>query len=322
MYNFITLVLVIAVPLMVTALGGMFSERGGVTNIALEGLMIIGAFVGILVVNALRPYFIETPQLLFVIGMLVAGLFGLLFSYFHALASIKMKADQIISATSINILAPALALFLTMSLGLGEESGSDKLLVPGSMFRIKEVPILSKIPFIGDIFFQNVYISLYIGILILIVSTIVLYKTKFGLRLRACGENPHAADAAGVNIYRMRYTGVFISGVLAAWGGYFLILSATVEFDATVSGFGFLALAVMIFGNWKPGRIVLTAILFSILRTLSDGIAFFPNLEDLNINNYLLEMLPYIGTLIVLVLTSKDSAAPKAIGQIYDQAGR
>jgi len=320
--NFIILVLVFVIPLMVTALGGMFSERSGVTNIALEGLMIIGAFVGIVVVNIFVPFFTNSPQLLYIIGMIAAGIAGLLFSFLHAIASVKMSADQTISATAINILTPALALFLTMSLGLGEARGSDKLFVPGSMFRISEVPILSKIPFFGDILFTNVYLGLYFGILILIISYIVLYKTRFGLRLRSCGENPHAADSAGINIYSTRYAGIFISGVLASWGGYFLILSSTVEFDATVSGFGFLALAVLIFGNWKPVRIAITAILFSALRTLSEGVAFFPFLEALGINKYLLSMLPYIGTLIVLVLTSKKSAAPKAVGKIYNQADR
>lgn len=320
--SYLALVLVVAIPLIITALGGMFTERGGVTNIALEGLMIIGAFVGLLFVNNVTPESVGGPFILFLLGMVIAGLAGIAFSYIHAIASVKMGANQIISATAINTLTPALALFLTLSLALGIGEGSDKINVNGGIFKIVEVPLLSKIPFIGDLFFTNVYPSLYIGIIILIVSIIVLYKTKFGLRLRSCGENPHAADAAGINIYKMRYKGVLISGMLAGIGGFFLILGYTIEFDATVAGYGFLAIAVLIFGNWKPLNIAVTALLFSALLTLSKGIAFFPKLEALNIDRNILSMLPYIATLIVLVLSSKNSAAPKASGQIYDKGER
>lgn len=320
--SYLALVLVVAIPLIIVALGGLFTERSGVVNIALEGLMIIGAFVGILFVNNVEADSVGGPFVLFILGMFVAGIGGIAFSYLHAVASIKMKANQIISATAINTLTPALALFLTMSLALGESPGSDKLPIHGTIFKIQEVPLLSKIPFIGDLFFTNVFPSLYIGIGILIATYIILYKTKFGLRLRACGENPHAADAAGINIYKMRYAGVLISGLLAGIGGYFLVLGYTLEFDATVAGYGFLAIAVLIFGNWKPFNIALAALLFSSLLTLSKGIAYFPKLEALGIDGSIWSMLPYIATIIVLVLTSKNSAAPKAAGQIYDKGER
>jgi len=349
--NYLDLVLIVVIPLIIVALAGMFSERSGVVNIALEGIMIFGAFIGILFVNGkFYPHFPEVQAILdgggvtafqramtlqaemfvdmlgplttYLLGMLVAAISGAAISYFHAVAAIKMQANQIISATAINTLTPALALFLTMSLGLGESQGTDKLPIHGSVFKIQEIPLLSKIPFIGDVFFTDVFPSLYLGIIVLIVSYIVLYKTKFGLRLRSCGENPHAADAACINIYKMRYAGVLISGVLAGIGGYFFVLGYTLEFDATVAGYGFLAIAVLIFGNWKPFNIALAAMLFAALLTLSKGIAFFPALEALNIDGSILSMLPYIATIIVLALTSKNSAAPKAEGQIYDKGER
>lgn len=313
----IELVILSLIPLLVVALGAMFSERSGVTNIGLEGIMIMGAFVGILTTNKLQPYLQSTPQLLWLIGMVVALIVGIIFSSIHAFAAINLKSDQIISATALNIFAPAFSLFLTMSLSLGYQPGTDRLTVSKTLFMIEEVPILSKIPIIGDILFKNVYLSLYVGILILIVSYIVLYKTKLGLRIRACGENPHAADAAGISIYSIRYIGVLTSGALAALGGYILISNIYTEFHSSVAGYGFLALAVMIFGNWKPLRIFFAATFFSFLKVMSDGIAYFPFLEKLNINRYIFDMLPFIATLVILVFMSKSTAAPKSVGLPY-----
>ncbi|HBG32994.1 MAG: hypothetical protein A2084_02605 [Tenericutes bacterium GWC2_39_45] len=324
--QYLSLVLIVAIPLIITAIGGLFTERSGVTNIALEGIMILGAFSALVITNRIPASSVGGPFMLYLVGIIIAGGVGLSISLLHGIAAIKMKSDQIISATAINTFAPALSLFLTMSLTLGEGQGSDKIPVDAGQFVITEVPLLSKIPFIGDLFFKNIYPALYIGIIILILSYIILYKTKFGLRLRACGENPHAADAAGVNIYKMRYAGVMISGALAGIGGFFLITSFTILFDSSVSGYGFLAIAVLIFGNWKPWNIAWSALIFSALLTLSKGIAFFPVLErgldDLGVNKNVLSMLPYIATLIVLVITSKNSAAPKAVGQSYDKGER
>ncbi len=342
--SYFSLVLIVAIPLIITALGAMFSERSGVVNIAMEGIMVVGAFVGILFVNgkfvseeAARnaTEFSELmggPLITYTIGMLVAVLAGMAVSYLHALASIKMKADQIISATAINTFTPALALFLTMTLSLARRwdpsknmfvgEGSDQLPVASNLYKIGEVPLLSKIPVLGDLFFTNTYLGLYIGIAILIAAYIIVYRTKFGLRLRACGENPHAADAAGINIYKMRYTGVLISGGLAGLSGYIFILGNNVKFFADVSGYGFLAIAVLIFGNWKPFRIMGAAFLFAALLQLSKGIAFFPALEGLGIDENILSMLPYVATIIILVLTSKNSRAPKAAGQVFDKGER
>lgn len=321
-YSFIDLVILSLIPLLVVSIGAMFSERGGVTNIALEGIMIFGAYIGVIILKFLEPAMANVPQLLFLIGMIVATVAGMALSLLHAYASVSLNADQIISATALNIFAPAFSIFLTMSLNLGEKVGSDKIPVSKSLFLIKEVPLLSKVPFIGDIFFKNVYLSLYIGIIILIASFFVLYKTRFGLRLRSCGENPHASDAAGVNIYKIRYTGVLISGALAGMGGYFLITNFYTLFDSTVAGYGFLAMAVMIFGNWKPFRIFFAALFFSFLKVLSKGVAFIPFLERLHINSLLFDMLPFVSTLIILVFMSKTNVAPKSIGVPYDKGTR
>lgn len=319
--SYITLVLSIGMPLIITALGGLFSERSGVTNIALEGIMIIGAFIGILFMNNIGPK-IGSSIILFILTTIIVAFFGILISMLHAIPAVKMNADQVISATAINTLSPALVLFLTMSLTLGESEGSDKLPVNGEIFSFTEIPLLSKIPFIGDIFFKNIGASFYIALIIIILSVIVLYKTKFGLRLRACGENPHAADSAGINIYKMRFIGVGISGALAALGGFYLVISYTTEFGGYVYGYGFLAIAVLIFGNWQPLRVTFGALFFAALITLSRGIAFFPKLEALNINKNILDMIPYIVTILVLVLSSKNNRAPKAVGEVYDVGQR
>ncbi|MDA3931981.1 MAG: ABC transporter permease [Tenericutes bacterium] len=330
-YNYFSLVLFFAIPLIMTALGALFSERSGVVNIAMEGLMIVGAFVGILFINGkFTPGINSAAEFtdaiggvaVYLLGVLMAIIAGILVSYLHAVASIKMKADQIISATAINTLTPALALFLTMSLALGQSAGTDKLPVSRNLYLIKEVPLLSKIPFFGELFFQNVYPGFYIGVIVIIVTYIVIYKTKFGLRLRACGENPHAADAAGVNIYKIRYLGVLISGAIAGASGFIFVIGFTIEFNASVVGYGFLAIAVMIFGNWQPFKIVGAAFLFAGLLTLSDGISFFPALDNLEIPEAIISMLPYLITIVVLVITSKNSRAPKAAGQIFDKGER
>lgn len=185
-----------------------------------------------------------------------------------------------------------------------------------------EVPGFSKIPVIGEMFFQRTYLTVFIGVLILIIASIILYRTKFGLRLRACGEHPQAADSVGINVYTIRYSGVVISGMLGGIGGLFFVIATTAIFSGSVSGYGFLALAVMIFGQWKPGRIFLAALLFAFLGTLSSSYSLVPFLYKLNIPGDVYKMVPYIVTMIVLALTSKNSRAPKAEGIPYDKGSR
>ena len=204
--NVLNQTLVFTIPLLVVALGGMFSERSGVVNIALEGIMIGGAFVGVYFIYLMQLANASlNPQLLLILALIVAGVFGALLSLLHAFAAINLKADQTISGTAINMLAPGLGLFLAKLIFNGNSS------VPFSnTFRIHEIPVLSQIPILGPILFKGAYITTYLGIIILILSVIFLNKTRAGLRLRACGENPQAADAAGVSVYKYRYIGVLL----------------------------------------------------------------------------------------------------------------
>lgn len=308
----------VAIPLLLVALGGMFSERSGVVNIALEGIMLFGAFFGCLTV-----YFIggsnSNAQVILLIAMIVAAIAGILYSMLLSVAAVNLKADQTISGTALNMFIPAvILLFCKMKFNSDGITNDVK-------FYLKEVPGLSKIPVLGPLFFKNTYITVYIGILFLIIAYIIFYKTKFGLRLRACGEHPHAADSVGINVYLMRHSGVAISGILGGIGGFFYsvgIMDGNVNGHTGVAGFGFLALAVMIFGQWKPIQIFFAALFFAFLRTLAYSVALIPVLNNLNIDQTYYKMLPYVATMLVLIFTSKKSRAPKAEGIPYDKGKR
>ena len=303
-----------SIPLLVVALGGMFSERSGIVNIALEGIMIMGAFVSIFTINILQDHI--QGQLLLIIAILVAALAGMIYSLLHAYASVNMKANQVISGTALNMFAPAFATFVARMIQNAKEINFV------NTFRIESVPLLGKIPVLGPLLFQNTYITTYLGFVILLVSAFVLFKTKFGLRLRSCGEHPQAADSVGINVYRMRYAGVLISGALAGLGGLIFVVPTSTSFSATVSGYGFLALAVLIFGQWNPKRILIAAFFFGFMKTIAATYSGIPLLQDLNISRYIYKMIPYIATLFVLALSSKNSQAPKAEGIPYDQGKR
>lgn len=302
------------IPLLIVALGGMFSERSGVVNIALEGIMTMGAFVGILFLNMTGGTMSGQGQLFIAILLSMAS--GAVFSLFHAYAAINMKADQVISGTALNMFAPAFAIFVARVI-----QGVQQIQFTNT-FRISEVPILSKIPVIGDLLFKNTYITTYLGFGILAVSALVLYKTRFGLRLRACGEHPQAADSAGINVYRMQYAGVIISGALAGLGGLVFVVPTSTNFNATVSGYGFLALAVLIFGQWKPMKILYASFFFGLMKAIAAAYSGIPFLSTLGIPSYLYKMIPYIATLVVLIFTSKNSQAPRASGVPYDKGAR
>lgn len=303
-----------SIPLLIVAIGGMFSERSGVVNIALEGIMIMGAFTSIFIINRFQATM--SGQSLLVLAILVAAITGIIFSSLHAYASVYQKANQVISGTALNLFAPAFAIFTArMVIGVQQIAFLNT-------FRISSVPILSAIPIIGPMFFRNTYITTYLGVAILLIASLILYKTKFGLRLRACGEHPQAADAAGVNVYTMRTIGVLISGALAGIGGLILTIPITTVFNGTVSGYGFLALAVLIFGQWKPSRILFAAFFFGLTQTIAAAYTGIPFLLALRIPGYFFKMVPYIATIIVLVFTSKKSAAPKAAGEPYDKGKR
>ncbi|MEG2549603.1 MAG: ABC transporter permease [Erysipelotrichaceae bacterium] len=303
-----------SIPLLIVALGGLFSERSGVINIALEGIMLIGAFAGILFVHIFNDAI--PGQLLLILGVLVAGMAGMLFSLVHAYASINMKADQVISGTAINIFAPAFCIFTARMVQTTQQIQFKNI------FRLSSVPLLGDIPILGKMLFQNAYITTYIGIGILIISWLVLYKTRFGLRLRSCGELPQAADAAGINVYKMRYAGVMISGLLAGIGGLVFIIPTSTNFNADVAGYGFLALAVLIFGQWRPWRILFASIFFGFMKTIAATYSSIPFLAQLGVPSSVYKMIPYIATLVVLAFVSKSSAAPAAEGEPFDKGKR
>ncbi|WP_297277218.1 ABC transporter permease [uncultured Brachyspira sp.] len=303
-----------SIPLLLVALGGMFSERSGVVNIALEGIMIMGAFTSIFFISRLGSYF--PPTITLFIAMIIAALSGMIFSLLHAYASISMGADQVISGTALNIFAPAFAIYITRAIQVVQQISFV------NNFRISSVPVLGDIPIIGSLLFKNTYITTYIGFIILALSWLLLYKTRFGLRLRSCGEHPQAADSVGINVYKMRYIGVAISGALGGLGGLVFVIPTSTNFNAAVAGYGFLALAVLIFGQWKPIRILYAAFFFGLMKTLASAYSGIPILANLPIPNSIYKMIPYITTIIVLAFTSKNSQAPKASGIPYDKSMR
>ena len=302
------------IPLMIVALGGMFSERSGVVNIALEGIMTMGAFTGILFLNMTGGKMGGQFQL--ALAILISTATGAAFAFFHAYASINMKANQTISGTALNMFAPAFAIFVARVI-----QGVQQIQFNNTV-RIESVPVLGKIPFLGPLLFQNTYITTYLGILILIASTLVLYRTRFGLRLRSCGEHPQAADAAGINVYRMQYAGVLISGVLGGLGGLVFVVPTSTNFNADVAGYGFLALAVLIFGQWKPVRIMWASLFFGLMKAVAAAYSGIPFLAATGIPSYVYKMIPYLATLIVLIFTSRNSQAPRASGVPYDKGQR
>ena len=305
--------------------------------------MIFGAFVGVLFVHVMQTagVFDEAKaagdwialQGFELLAMLAAAVMGAVFSLLLSFASINLRADQTIGGTALNMLAPALVLFLvriianqnTLQMATGDAA---------SWFMIKKTTLgysrTDDLGFLGNTFLHKVYLATYVCIILFIILSIILYKTRFGLRLRSCGENPQAADSLGINVYKMRYAGVTISGALAGMGGFvYALTSANCTSNGDVAGFGFLALAVMIFGNWKPLNIAGASLLFGLFKCVAaayssidingDGVYL---LAQAGISSHFYRMLPYLITLIVLAFTSKKSRAPKAEGIPYDKSSR
>ena len=306
--------LIFASVLMLVALGGCFAERSGVINIGLEGIMVIGALGGALVMKFL-PVSMGAP-LMVILTVLVAALFGMLFSLLLAVAAINFKADQTITGTAMNMLATAAATVAVKAMNTAASGGSD-VSSDISYVHSKDLFLVR----LGE--FEFSWFML-VAALCLVLSYVVLYKSKFGLRLRACGEHPQAADSVGINVYKMRYAGVLISGLLGGLGGIVYITAGVSlwKFEYGVSGFGFLAMAVMIFGAWHPLKIALASLLFGFCRALGNVYAGFDFLAAMNIPSVVYNMLPYIISLVVLIFTSKKSRAPKAEGIPYDKGSR
>lgn len=304
------------VPLLITALGGMFAEKSGVVNIALEGTMVFGSFFSILFINYIQNNFSGfNPSLLLLLAAIIAAVSGALLSTLLAFSAINLKANQVIGGTAINLFAAPMVIFIARTLNNVKNIPFDQT------FIIQKVPILGDIPMIGQIVFQDINILSFIGYLIALVTIFVIYRTRFGLRLSAVGEHPGAADSVGINVYRMRWLGTMISGALAGIGGLVFVVSSSVTFSGQVSGYGFLGLAVMIFGQWKPEKILLASLFFGLMNALSIKYTLIPIFDGLSLG-YFFTVLPYIATLAALILTSKKSRAPKAEGIPYDQGSR
>ena len=306
--------LIFASVLMLVALGGCFAERSGVINIGLEGIMVIGALGGALVMKFL-PVAVGAPVMV-TVTVLVAALFGMLFSLLLAVAAINFKADQTITGTAMNMLATAGATVAVKAMNTAASGGND-VSSDISYVHSKDLFLVR----LGN--FEFSWFML-VAVICLVVSYVLLYKTKFGLRLRACGEHPQAADSVGINVYKMRYAGVLISGLLGGLGGIVYITAGVSvwKFEYGVAGFGFLALAVMIFGAWHPLKIALASLLFGFCRALGNVYSGFDFLAAMNIPSVVYNMLPYIISLVVLAFTSKKSRAPKAEGIPYDKGTR
>ena len=305
--------LIFASVLLLVALGGCFSEHGGVINIGLEGIMVMGALGGALTMKYLPADMPAAVVILIVI--LACAVVGMLFSLLLGVAAIRFNADQTLVGTALNLLGPAAAVVLVRAINMAEDANNVSSTVAYGT---------AKKAFTTNIGSFELNWFMLVALLVLIASYIVLYKTRFGLRLCACGEHPQAADSVGINVYKMRYAGVLISGALGGLGGLVYITAGVSEwkFENGVAGFGFLALAVMIFGQWKPINIGLAALLFGLFRALSNVYTGFDVLVALNLPNTVYNMLPYIISLIVLVFVSGKSKAPKAEGIPYDKGQR
>ena len=304
--------LMFASPLIMAALGGLFSERSGVVNIALEGIMMVGAFAAASVTVVLEPLTSLAPWL----GLLTGIAAGMIFSLLHAFASINLKADQVISGTALNILAGGLTVYLCQIL-----FNQQRTRAFSAGIRKITVPLLEKIPLLGPVLFRGNYPTFYLAMALVVLTWFVVWKTPFGLRLRSCGENPQAAASMGINVYAMRYAGVIISGALAGLAGATMVLTQDIQYTVTsIHGAGFIALASLVFGKWSPWGVLGAGLFFGFAQILSyyaKDITFLSALPQ-----EIFYMLPYVLTIVALVIFAGKSVGPRAAGEIYDQGKR
>lgn len=304
--------LIFASVLMLVALGGCISEHSGIINLGLEGIMVVGALGGALVMRTLGT---TSAVVMVLAAMIAAGLAGMLYSCLLGVAAIHFKADQTLVGTAMNLLATAAATVLVKAMNTAANPDNHS----------SEIEyVAARKMFIVNINGFEFNWFMIVAVIAVAAVYFLLYKSRFGLRLMACGEHPQAADSVGINVYKMRWSGVLISGLLGGLGGLCYILAGVSlwKFENGVAGFGFLALAVMIFGQWKPSRIAVAALLFGLFRALSNTYTGFPFLLSLNLPGNVYNMMPYIVCLIVLAFTSKASHAPKAEGIPYDKGSR
>ncbi|MFQ7124459.1 MAG: ABC transporter permease [Eisenbergiella sp.] len=308
-----------ALPLFIMAIGGIYSEKSGVTNLALEGLQGFGAFTGALAAVLVAGQFAGNSSVPFYIVMLFAVIGGTLFSLIHALLCIKFRANMVISGVVINILAMAMTSFLTKQINSAVFGAASDKFVLGVSNRIT-IPGLSRIPVLGAVF-TNIYPFEIVIIVVAFIAWFVMYKTRFGLHLRACGDNPHAVDAAGIEVGRVRLAAVMISGALSGLGGICFAYSISANFSGAIYvGYGYLAIAALIFGNWRILPTLGACLLFGFAR--SGGYKLVQIMAMPSSYQDLVMILPYVLTLVLLIFFSKHNRAPKALGVIYDKGAR
>lgn len=308
-----------AIPLFVMAIGGIYSEKSGVTNLALEGLQGMGAFIGAFVAVLAAGYFGSNSQVPYYLAIVCAMAGGMLYSLLYGLLCIRLKANQIIGGVVINILAMSLTAFFTKLLNRLVFGAASEKFVLGVSARFT-IPLLSGIPVIGAAF-KDVYPFEILILLIAVVAWYVLYKTRYGMNLRACGDNPHAVDAAGENVTRIRLIAVLVSGALSGLAGISFAYSISANFSSNIYvGYGYLAIAAMIFGNWKILPTLGSCLLFGFAR--SGGYYLVQKMQMPSSYSDLAMTLPYIVTMLLLILFSKYNRAPRALGEIYDKGKR
>lgn len=314
-YDMVTITLMISAPIIIAGLGGLFSERSGIVNIALDGIMLVGAFVSAAVVVTIDPTG-QNSTMAIAIGLGCGALAGVVFSALHAFASIDLNADQTVSGTALNLLAAGITVYLCQIFFNQQRTPA---FVRG-ISRIS-VPVLKDIPVLGDLFFNNVHPTFYLTILLVLVTWYVVFRTPFGLRMRSCGEFPQASASMGINVRGMRYFGVLISGALAGLAGGVMVLTQDIQFTVvTIHGFGFIAIAALIFGKWNPFGLLGAGLFFGFSQTLgyyAKDIAFLAAFPT-----EFFSMFPYILTVIALVIFAGKSVGPKAAGEIYDTGKR
>ena len=307
--------LLYAAVLTLVALGGMFSERSGVINIALEGIMVIGGLMGVVMINIMNASGVPV-WLGIVITVLCSALAGLVYSSLLAFSAINLKADQTIGGTALNLLATAVAMVIAKRI-----NGSDS---PKIIYSTNSNAVLNSSHFSFNVGPLTLNWFLLITVIALAAAWFILYRSRFGMRLMACGEHPQAADSVGINVYKMRWAGVLMSGALGGIGGMAYIVPAVGDwnFEMGVAGMGFLALAVMIFGQWKPLRIAGAALFFAVFRAMANIFDSIPFLAALGWPKEIYNMMPFIASMVVLAFTSRKSRAPKAEGIPYDKGSR
>lgn len=311
--------LAFALPLFIMAIGGIYSEKSGVTNLALEGLQGAGAFVGALVAVILMRSLGADSQIPYYAAMLFAMIGGMVYAMLHALLCVKFKANQVISGVVINILAMALTAFMTKVINRDMfGSPSDKFILGVS--QKWTIPVLSEIPIAGAVF-KDIYPFQVIIVVVSVIAWYVLYKTKYGLHLRACGDNPHAVDAAGIDVAKVRFTAVMVSGALSGLAGMSFAYSISANYSSGIYvGYGYLSIAALIFGNWKIVPTLAACLLFGFAKSGGYQIVQAAGLPSSYSD--LIMILPYVLTLLLLVFFSKHNDAPRALGEIYDKGKR